>query len=183
MTAYSTFMTGVYDWLYLVTGFGAGNIFRQNQQNPDLGPDVSWATYKEISGTMVDYPLEKVTDHDPDVTPGVQLDTLRVFPGTSMVSVNIYAANGADILRNLYASRAERAPRVLLKTAGVVLLSMAGPRDLAELSNTKWKHRFQADFTFNSFTERTELDYVMDIVDLTGKIETDEVEVYVDRNG
>ena len=138
MTVYSTYMDGIYDWLALVTSFGAGSIFRRDQQNPDLGPDVSWATYKEISGDMRDYPLVKVEDHDPVTSegpgnPGVEVDTTRVFPGTSMVSVNIYAINGADVLRNLHASRVERATRKILTAAGVVLISMTGPRDLSLL--------------------------------------------------
>lgn len=183
MTVYADYMSGVYDWLALVTAFGAGNIFRRNQENPDLGPDVNWCTYKEISGDVRDYPLEKVIDHAPITNPGVNLDYIRVAPGTSMVSVNVYADNGADVLRNLYASRAERATRAIFKTAKIVLLSMSGPRDLSILSDTKWKNRYQADFTFQVFTERTELDYIVDIVQATGTIETETITIDVDRNG
>lgn len=183
MTVYADYMDGVYDWLALVTGFDPDNIFRRNQQNPDLGPDVEWATYKEISGDVRDYPLVKKEDNDPVGNPGVSLKYTRVLPGTSVVSVNIYAENGFDILRNLFLSREERATRQILAAAKVVLLSMVGPRDLSILSNTKWKNRYQADYTFQEFTERVETDYIVDIVDLTGKVEQDTVEIYVDRNG
>lgn len=183
MTIYTEYMSGVYDWIVAVSGFAAGNVFRRNQENPDLGPDANWATYKEISGETRDYPLVKTVDNSPIINPGVQLDYTRVLPGTSMVSVNIYADNGADILRNMFLARTERATRAIFKTAKIVLLDMSGPRDLSELSDTKWKNRYQADFTFQVFTERVELDYIVDIVDLTGKVEQDTIEIYVDRNG
>jgi len=178
MTTHNTFLTAVYDWIVLVTGIDKDNVFRRDQENPDKLPGVEWATFKEISGDVRDYPLEKKTAVG---TAKAQYDGTRVFPGTSIVSVNVYAANGADMLRNLYASRTERAPRMLFNTAKAVLLSMAGPRDLSLLSETTWKSRHQADFTFNVFTERVERDYLVDIVDMTGKIETDEIEIYVAR--
>ena len=182
MTVYATFMSGVFDWLALVTGYAPANIFRRNQENPDLGPDVNWATYKEISGDMRDYPLAKTVDNSPSINPGVNLDYTRVSPGSSMVSVNIYAENGADVLRNLFASRAERASRKLIKAAGASLISMSGPRDLSLLSDTKWKPRYQADFTFYMFTERLETDSIVDIVSLTGMIENDTITIETDRN-
>lgn len=181
MTTYTEYMDGLYDWLALVSGFDAANIFRRHQQNPDLGADVNWISYKEIGGTARDYPLEKTEDNAG--APGEQMDVTRVIDGTSIISVNVYAENGADVLRNLWLSRFERDPRKILADAKAVLVQMSGPRDLTELSDTQWKQRYQADFTFNIFTERTETDYIMDIVDMTGKVENDTVTIYVDRNG
>lgn len=181
MTVYSNYMDGIFDWLALVTGYNASNIFRQHQQNPDLGPDANWITYKEIGGTVKDYPLVKTEANV--AAPTEEIDITRILPGKSIVSVNVYALNGADVLRNLWLSRFERAPRVVLDTAKTVLNFMSGPRDLSELSDTKWKHRYQADFTFEVFTERVETDYIADIFDLEGTVENDTVSIYVDRNG
>ena len=178
MTTHLTFMDGLYDWLLLVTGFNADNIFRRDQQNPDRDPGVEWATYKVISGDVSDYPLEKSLAVG---TAKEELDIKRIHPGTTIVSVNIYAEDGADVLKNLYASRMERNPRELLKDAGGVLLSMNGPRDLSLLSETTWKARHQAVFTFNTFTQRIERDFIVDITHAKGKMETDEVEIYVER--
>lgn len=181
MTTHTEYMDGLFDWFALVTGFNSANIFRQHQQNPDLGPDVEWLTYKEIGGDIRDYPLVKTTASG--TAPGEQVDMTRVISGTSIVSVNVFAVNGADVLRNLWLSRWERAPRVTLKAAKAVLMFMGGPRDLSSLSDTKWKHRYQADFTFRVFTERVESDYIVDIVELDGKIDDDDVAINVDRNG
>ena len=181
MTVYADFMKGLNDWFVLISGIDAANIFRGYQQNPDLGPNVDWLTYKEIDGDSRDYHLQKT---EPNATePTAEQDTTRVLPGTSVVSVNVYAENGADILKSLWLSRAERDARKILKTAKVVLFGMSGPRDLSVLSDTQWKHRWQADFTFRTHTERVETDYIVDVFDLDGKIETDTVNVYVDRNG
>ena len=178
MTVYSTFHDALYDWIVDVTGFDPANVFRRNQENPDRAPGVNWATFKEITGDARDYPLEVKV---PVGTAKEEFDTQRIFPGTSTVSVNIYADNGADILRALYDSRAERTTRKRFKDAKAVLLSMAGPRDLTLLSDTTWKARHQADFTFNIFSERTERDFIVDIVRATGKMDDDEVEIYVAR--
>jgi len=168
-------MDGLYDWFLLVTGFNGANIFRQDQENPDLGTEVNWLTYKEVSGLVRDYPLYKTTASEDN--PGTQVDSARIIPGESIVSVNVYAANGADILRKLWLSKYERDPRVILKSAGVTLFQMSGPRDLSMLSDTKWKHRFQADFTFRVFTQIVETDYTVDTTELTGTIEDDTITI------
>lgn len=178
MTVYSTFHDALYDWIVDVTGFDPANIFRRNQQNPDRAPGENWATFKEISGDARDYPLEVRV---PVGTAKEEFDDQRIFPGTSVVSVNIYADNGADILRALYDSRTERTTRKRFYDAKAVLLSMAGPRDLSLLSDTTWKARHQADFTFNTFSERTERDSVVDVVRVTGKIDNNEIEINVAR--
>ena len=181
MTTYDGFMKGVYDWIVLNTGFDAANVFRQNQENPDLGAVTEWATYQEISGVNANHPLEKKTANE--TNPTEQVDYTRITPGEAIVSVNIYAKDGADILRGLWASNNERATREIFKTAKVVLFRMSGPREINQLSNTRWKHRYQADFTFRLHTERVETDYIADIFDLDGKMNDDTVNIYVDRNG
>ena len=186
MTTHVTFMEGLFDWIVLVAGFDADNVFRRNQNNPDRAPSVQWATYKEIGGTTKDYALWKKTENAG--APTEQFDMTRIKDGTTIISMNIYSEDGADVLRNLFESREEREPRKLLKAAGGVLIDMSGPRDLSLLSDTNWKQRYQADFTFNTFTKRVETDYILDVSDINGEmIGSDgtvyETQIYVDRNG
>jgi len=180
MTTQNELQTALYNWLVLVTGFGPENIFRSEQNNPDRPNGTSWATFKIIAGESPDYPMwEKSPNPD---HPLEQVDILRVNTGSTMVSINIYSENFADILKGLYLSRAERETRILFKDIGASLIDFSGVRDLTLLSDTNWKKRGQADFTFNTFSERTETDYILDDSDLTGYVEPEDINIVVNRN-
>lgn len=186
MTTHSTFMAAVHSWIVAVTGFNAQNVIRAQQNAPERAPGVNWATYNYLSGDVRDYPLEKKMDAA--TPPTLQnVKAIRIHPGTATLSVNVYHTEGVDMLRALDASKTERATRVIFTAAGAVLVGIMGTvRNLTALNETQWVPRFQADFMFNVFHERNELNSIVHETDLNGlvvndRMETEDVEIYVGR--
>lgn len=184
MTTQVTFMAAIQDWIILVAGFSNQNVFQAQQNGPDRGPGTNWATYQKINGMASDYHMEKTEDADPGgPNEGEVISTTRVRASTSTISVNIYAMDGDDILNGLLDSKTERATRKLFSDVGACLISKSNNRPLFKKSDTLFKPRYQADFTFNTFSQRVETDFNANEFDIKGKIETDEVQIYVDCNG
>lgn len=184
MTTQATFMAAIQDWIILVAGFNDQNVFQAQQNGPDRGPGTNWATYQKINGMASDYHMEKTEDADPDgPTKGELINITRVRTSVSTISVNIYAMNGDDILNGLLDSKTERATRVLFSDVGAVLISKSNNRPLFKKSDTLFKPRYQADFTFNTFSQRVETEFNANEFDIKGTIETDEAQIYVNRNG
>jgi hypothetical protein len=91
------------------------------------------------------------------------------------ISIEAWALDGVDILSDLKQSKFRADVRKLLGDEGVTLIRSGSTTDLTEVLDTKWVNRFHADFDFYVWrsTARTQTDWLVNRVVLTGKLTND----------
>lgn len=183
MTIHSTFLVGIHNWIVEVTGLDPQNVFEAKQNGPDRGPGTLWATYEIMTNLTSDYVVcSSQEDADPEgPTEGELINSSSTKRRVTTVTVNMYAPNAEDLLTDLDMSTEERTPRKILSDAGCALLPGTSVRALALRSDTVWKKRAVADFTFNTFRTRTVQEENANVFDIRGKIEENETVIYTER--
>jgi hypothetical protein len=159
------------DWIIAITGYDDQHVIRANQNGPR--PTEPYATYQIISETQADFSY-----WDPTTAGGDDVTSTFIVPAMLMVSVDVFAPDGLDKLSALGQSKNLVSIRNLFGP-GIVLRRKRETRDLTELGDTRWRPRYQADFDFARYNELTEGNKRIIDIELTGKIENDDVEVIV----
>jgi hypothetical protein len=166
----------IWAWLVAASGYAGGKVYRADQNGPDLWPD-NYITYKIITRDAARHADRMYVD------PGVPGDTSTRYITRTVVtvSVNVYAEDGAERLTSIFGlARYSWVCRQILLAADAALLDMGTIRDLTRLTDTGHRPRFQADFVFNWTTSVTVSDNTVDVVEINGIIEGDEVEIVSD---
>lgn len=140
------------DWIIAVTGYGINNVYRTDQEGPRADGD--YATYKIISSNTAHWPIETREDFGSDDDVLRKFDYYRPF----LVSINVFALDGYDVLDNLANSNDDyRNRQILTNGDGLELVGLRGEtQDLTGLGDTEHKQRYQATFEFRHFKQGTE---------------------------
>ena len=159
-------------WISNGTGLAADHIIRANQNGPDLWPD-SFATFQVISAVLHDHEDYKAVAAAAEG----EITITHVVQTVLTLSVNIYAPNGDQLLSQLWNSRLTYAGRFDLREIKAANVAFTGVRDLAFLSDTQFRPRFQGDFTINYRTLLDETNNIVDLLSISGKMEDETVTV------
>jgi hypothetical protein len=162
--------TAIVAWIQ--NGTGINTVFRANLNGPCPWP-TNYATFQIIAAPAhlhADDTIEAGAEEG-DIT----ITHIVHVPVT--VSVNVYHIDGMQLITQLWNSKRTYAGRYALNQINAAVLSYSGPRDLTGLRDTDWKPRFQADFVLNYRTLLVETNKTVDKLSLTGKIESDDVEI------
>lgn len=162
--------TALVSWI--TNGTGISKVFRANQSGSNCWP-TPYVTFQIIAAPAHPHSDEireaGAEEGDIDIT------HLAHVPIT--VSVNVYHANGDQLVTRLWNSKRTYAGRYALNQIKAAVLSYSGFRDLTNLRDTDWKPRFQADFVINYQALLVETNKTVEKLSITGKINTDDAEI------
>lgn len=154
------------DWIIAVTGYGVNNVYRTDQEGPRADGD--YATYKIISSITAHWPIETREDFGSDDDVLRKFDYHRPF----LVSINVFALDGYDVLDNLANSNDDyRNRQILTNGAGIELVGYRNEaQDRTGLGDHKFRQRYQATFEFRHFKQGTERNQKVLEIRVSGEI-------------
>jgi hypothetical protein len=146
-----SFDTTIQQWLIEVSGYDDQHVIRANPKGPK--PSGDHITYLLLTSPQSDFAEVKKTDLEVD--DDIQVDYTHATKPA--YSINVYAQNGEDILKDLWASRYTLTPRLILKGGGLALANKAGPGAAPQPGDTTWLPQYNATFEFRAFHVASEV--------------------------
>ena len=157
--------TLIKSWLELVLGYDDQHVIKANGNGPR--PVGDFATFFPVASTGSDY--DYYHQGDPDVNDDIKIEYLN--RQTVSYDVNIYAADGSDLHRKLHHSGSLFEVRAIFQPAFMALRTSTAARDLTGLGDTKFRPRFQSEYTFAVNSTINETNQVIREVELTGAVD------------
>jgi hypothetical protein len=143
--------SAVQQWIMSVTGYDNQHVFRSQQVGPR--PEADHATYLNMAAQDADFSEVKKVETVPESD---NYDVSYTAPGLLVYSVNIFAANGRELLSSLWKSRYLLVPRLALRSEGLVLRSTGDSNEVPTPGDTSWRRQFHRDFSFGIYTVDSE---------------------------
>lgn len=169
--------TIIYSWIKAVTGFDDQHIIRANQTGKR--PKDDFITYFLIGGHENDYShMKKVDEIDSIPIPDDNVEVTYTTPETLIYDIQAYSINGKEILKDLLRSKYLFSARNILKIGNLVIANRSEIRNLTLFSDTVFRPRYQADFTFRTMDEMKETNQKILEFELHGKF--DNMDVIID---
>ncbi len=160
--------TLIYQWIKQVTGYDDQHVIRGNQTGKR--PDYDYATYYCIGGNEADFAYKKKVDEiDGEPIPDDDVQVIYTTPETIIYDLNIYALDGARKLKDLFKSRNLLVARNILKLGNLVISDRSDVRDLTAFGDTKFRPRYQSDFSFRTMNDMVETNQKILEMTLHGK--------------
>jgi hypothetical protein len=158
----------IHNWIKSVTGFDAQHVIRENQVGKR--PVEDYVSYFKIGGNENQYAHKKKVDEIDSVPiPDDDVEVTYTTPERIMYSVDIHSLNGERLLKDLFKSRNLLSARNILKLGNLVIVSKSETRNPNLFSDTKYRIRYQADFTFRTMNEMKETNQKILEYELHGK--------------
>jgi len=172
----------VRDWIALVSGISENYVFAAPSNGPRPPQGVPYITYAFLSASSSDFSWQTQEPiYDTESGKIIRSEITLHTPRRIVLSVNVYALTGMDILDRLYDSRWDYTHRGALSTAGLVLRGRSAIRDLSAIGPTQHDPRFQADLNFALIGQYIYTDYVVDAIEINGHIETQDEQITAER--
>ncbi len=170
--------TIIHNWIKSVTGFDGQHVIRESQVGKR--PKDDYASYFEIGGSENQYAhKQKVDEIDSIPIPGDDVEVTYTTPEMIMYSVDVYSLNGRRILKDLFKSRNLLSARNILKLGNLVIAAKSEIRNPNLFGDTKWRIRYQADFTFRSMDEMKETNQKILTLKLHGEWKDPDLDVTI----
>ena len=164
----SVFNSKLHEWITSALELDSQHVYRANQNGKQDDYNVMHVTYSILGSSLALSPNVVKSQGEDPLT---EILVSRQYSGTAVVSVDAYGTDAKHWLQQLDISRYERATRLIFSSVGAALISSSPIRDLNFVSDTMQIGRSQADFNFNIYASRTEVEAVINSVDLNGHIE------------
>ena len=170
--------TIIHNWIKSITGFDEQHVIRENQVGKR--PKDDYATYFLIGGSENEFAHKKKVDEIDSVPiPGDDVEVTYTTPEKIIYSIDIYSLNGDRILKDLAKSKNLFSARNILKLGNLVIIGKSDTRDLTLFGDTKFRNRYQADFTFRSMDEMKETNQKILEVNLHGEFKEPDMDVTI----
>lgn len=157
----------IQDWLIALLGFDDQHVIEAFQDGPR--PSDPYATYYELTGRINDFSEIEKTDLGVDDDIEVTYRT----PEEIVFSVDIYSAEGRQLLSGLAQSGYLLQSRQILSQDNLVLRQVSDLRSIPIEGDTRWRRRYQADFTFATYQEQSETNQKILEYELFGELDGD----------
>lgn len=167
--------TAVHEWIMAATGYDDQHVIRSEQVGPR--PTDGHATYLDIAGA--DAQFSEVVKEE-TVPESDNYEVTYTAPKQLTYSINIFAADGQELLSRLWKSRYLLAPRLALRAEGLVLMARGDINQVSTIGDTSWRRQYHADYTFSLYTvdsEEVEKLYTYRLYGAWTKEEGDDLEV------
>lgn len=161
--------TLIHNWIKAITGYDAQHVIKGNQTGKR--PKGDYATYFQIGGTENQYAYKKKVDEiEGEPIPGDDVEVTYTTPETVIYDINVFSETGDRVLKDLFKSRNLLIARNILKLGNLVIRYISSTRDLTRFSDTIFRPRYQADFTFGTMNEMKETNQKILEVSLHGRL-------------
>lgn len=132
--------SAILDWMNQVTGL---EVWQAPIATSKDKPEGDYATFQILSMVMSDYNQLNSEDKDADL-----ITKTTTNNATMLVSFNIFAYQGYNLLAKLNAATDFWQYRNILKQEGITLNRLGNPQNLTGLGDTNFVTRWQSDIEF-----------------------------------
>ncbi len=170
--------TIIHNWIKSVTGFDGQHVIKENQTGKR--PKDDYVSYFEIGGSENQFAHKKKVDKiDLVPIPDDNVEVTYTTPETVIYSIDIHSLNGKRILDDLFKSRNLLSARNILKLGNLVIAAKSETRNPNLFSDTKYRIRYQADFTFRTMNEMKETNQKILTMILHGEFKDPDMDVII----